>query len=123
MLEYLRAFVIGSSMLVFLPHFAAVANLDESKLNYTYKQYTFVAPLYYGIMNMISLYIATQFNLSKRVRYLLIGSISPLIVISFSYFMKTYDYEGQEWVNYGVGLFIKHFLIWNIIVYFLDKFV
>jgi hypothetical protein len=122
-MEYLRAFVIGSSFLVFLPHFIAVANLDESKINYTYKQYTFVAPLYYGLMNMLSLFIALQLSLSPRQRYILIGTISPLIVISFSYLMKTYGYKGNEWLQYGVGLFLKHFLIWNIIVYLLDKYV
>jgi hypothetical protein len=122
-MEYLRAFVIGSSFLVFFPHFAAVANLDEKKLNYTYKQYTFVAPIYYGLMNIISLFLAILFNLSDRYRYILIGILSPLIVVSFSYFFKTYDYEGNEWAKYGIGLFIKHFLIWNIIVYYLNKFV
>lgn len=122
-MEYLRAFVIGSSFLVFLPHFLAVAGLDERKLNYTYKQYTFVAPLYYGLMNMLSLFIALQFGLSSRQRYLLIGTLSPLIVISFSYTFQTYDYKGSEWLKYGVGLFMKHFLIWNLVVYFLDKYV
>lgn len=121
--NYLRSFVIGSSLLVFLPHFIAVANLDEAKLNYTYKQYTFVAPTYYGLMNMLSLYIALTFNLSRRQRYLLIGTISPLIVTSASYLFKTYKYKGIEWLRYGSGLFIKHFLIWNLVVFFLDKFV
>ena len=122
-MKYLRAFVIGSSFLVFLPHFIAVARLNEEKLNYTYKQYTFIAPLYYGLMNMISLFIALQFGLSSRQRYLLIGTVSPLIVVSFSYSFKTYDYEGEEWLNYSVGLFLKHFLIWNIVVFLLDKYV
>jgi len=122
-MEYLRAFVIASSFLVFLPHFIAVAGLDESKINYTYKQYTFVAPVYYGLMNMLSLYIALQLNLSNRQRYLVIGTLSPLIVISFSYFFKTYDYKGHEWLQYGIGLFIKHFLIWNLVVYTLNEYV
>jgi hypothetical protein len=120
-MKYLRAFVIGSSFPVFLPHFLTVANLDERNLNYTYKQYTFVAPLYYGILNAISLYLALSFKLTDRQRYLLIGTVSPLIVIVFSYLFKTYDYEGDEWITYGVGLFMKHFFIWNIIVYFLNS--
>lgn len=121
--NYLRAFVIGSSFLVVLPHLFAVSRLDESKLNYTYKQYSFVVPMYYGLMNALSLYIALTFDLTNTIRYLLIGSISPLLVISFSYFMKTYRYEGSEWATYGIGLFLKHFLIWNLVVQFLDKFV
>jgi hypothetical protein len=122
-MEYLRAFVLGSSFIVFLPHFIAVAGLDEAKINYTYKQYTFVAPVYYGLMNMISLYLAIVFNLSNRKRYLFIGTVSPLIVILFSYFFKTYDYQGNEWLEYGFGLFLKHFLIWNIIVYSLNEYI
>lgn len=122
-MDYLRAFVIGSSILVVLPHLYAVANLDEAKLNYTYKQYSFAAPIYYGIMNMISLYLAIVLQLDSRNRYLLIGTVSPLIVISFSYFFKTYDYSNPEWLRYGIGLFMKHFLIWNVVVYSLNKWV
>jgi hypothetical protein len=121
--NYLRAFVIGACIITIFPHYYAVSQLDETKLNYTYKQYTFVAPVYYGLMNMISLYLALLFHLSRRQRYVLIGTVSPLIVTSFSYLFKTYDYQGKEWVHYGVGLFLKHFLIWNIVVYFLDIFV
>ena len=121
--NYLRAFVLGSSFPVVFPHLFAVSRLDETKINYTYEQYSFVAPTYYGLMNMISLYIALSFGLSSRQRYLVIGTISPLIVISFSYFVKTYQYKGPEWITYGVGLFLKHFLIWNIVVFLLDKFV
>ena len=121
--NYLRAFVIGSSFLVIFPHLFAVSRLDESKINYTYKQYSFIAPMYYGLMNALSLYIALTFELTNNLRYILIGSISPLIVIAFSYFNKTYTYEGAEWVTYGIRLFLKHFLIWNIVVFLLDKYV
>jgi hypothetical protein len=120
-MKYLRAFVIASSFLVFLPHFIAVAGLDETKINYTYKQYTFIAPLYYGVMNMISLYLALQFNLSNRQRYLLIGTISPLIVVLSAYLFKTYQYDNIEWISYGIRLFIKHFLIWNLVIYHLNN--
>lgn len=121
--EYLRAFVIGSSYLVFFPYFLAVGTADEKQLNYTYKQYTFVAPLYLGIMNMISLFFANTYHLSRRMRYVLFGSISPLIVSSFSYLFQTYNYSNERWIMYVIGLFSKHFLIFNIIIYSLDKYI
>lgn len=121
--KYLRAFVIGSSFLVFFPHFLAVGMADEKQLNYTYKQYTFVAPIYLGLVNAISLFIATTFALSRRTRYVLIGSISPLIVSSFSYLFQTYNYSNEQWMTYAIGLFIKHFTIFNVIIYSLDKYI
>lgn len=121
--DYLRAFVIGSSYLVFFPHFFAVGTADEKQLNYTYKQYTFVAPIYLGLMNMISLLVASTYHLSRRMRYVLIGSISPLLVSSFSYLFKTYNYSNERWIIYVIGLFMKHFLIFNIIIYSLDKYI
>jgi hypothetical protein len=121
--SYLRAFVIASGILVVFPHYLAVATANEAKLNYSFKQYAFVAPVYYGLMNMLSLYLALTFQLGNRERYLLIGTVSPLIVISASYIFQTYTYTKEEWTRYAVGLFLKHFLIWNIVVYLLDKYV
>lgn len=123
MSSYLRAFVIGSSFLVFFPHFLAVASADEKQLNYTYKEYTFVAPLYLGLINMLAFYIGATYGLSRRMKYVLFGSISPLIVISFSYLMQTYNYSYKQWITYAVGLFIKHFTIFNVIIYSLDKYI
>jgi hypothetical protein len=121
--SYLRAFVIASGIFVVFPHYLAVATANEAKLNYSFKQYAFVAPVYYGLMNMLSLYLALTFQLTSRGRYLLIGTVSPLIVMSASYFFQTYTYTNKEWIRYAVGLFIKHFFIWNIVVYLLDKYV
>lgn len=121
--DYLRSFVIGSSYLVFFPHFLAVGLSDEKLLNYTYKQYTFVAPIYLGVMNMISLFFANQYSLSRRMRYVVFGSISPFVVSSFAYIFKTYNYSMERWLLYSIGLFIKHFLIFNIIIYSLDKYI
>jgi hypothetical protein len=121
--NYLRAFVIASTIIVVFPHYLAVASLDKTKISYTYEDYTIIAPIYYGLMNMISLYLAIKFNLSPRQRYLLIGTLSPIIVFSFSYYFKTYTYNRDEWTKYFLGLFIKHFLIWNVVIYLLNKYV
>lgn len=123
MSEYLRAFVIGSSYLVFFPHFLAVGMSDNKQLNYSYKEYTFVAPVYLGLINMISLYFANIYNLSRRMRYVIFGSISPILVSSFSLIFQTYNYTNERWIIYVIGLFIKHFLIFNIIIFSLDKYI
>ena len=115
--------MIASSILVVFPHYYGVSQIPHDKLNYTYEQYSFISPVYYGLMNMLSLYLALLLGLSSRERYLLIGTLSPLLVISFAYLFRAYTYSTQEWQRYAIGLFIKHFLIWNIVVFGIDAFV
>jgi len=122
--SYLRAFVIASTIIVVFPHYLVVSSLDKSKINYTYEYYSFIAPIYYGLMNMLSLYLAIKLNLNDRQRYILIGILSPIIVFLYSYNFKTYDYNtNKRWLIYFIGIFVQHFLIWNIVVYLLNKYI
>ena len=57
-MKYLKDFVLGSSYLVFLPYFYSVHNSQSTK-NYSYYEYTLVAPVWFGIWNIISLIIAS----------------------------------------------------------------
>ena len=67
--DYLRAFVIGSSCIVFLPYFYAVANFDTQQFNFNYKLYTFLAPIALGLMNLLSLIISKKYNISYKNRW------------------------------------------------------
>ena len=118
--EYLKSFVIGSSLPVFFLFFLKVASLDNNIKNYSYKTYTFIAPLYFGIMNMISRYLQNKYNLTLRERFLLIGIISPIIVMIFAKLMNSYNITEKEWIRYYIRLFLKHFLTYNLIIYFLE---
>lgn len=120
---YFRSFVIGSSYLVFFPYFFTVSSMDKSILNYTYEDYTFIAPIYLGLINTFSLFIANQYNLTTRMRYIIFGSISPIFVSSISFMLNTYNYSTIEWIHYVIRLFVKHFLVFNIIIYSLDKYI
>jgi len=121
--EYLRAFVIGSSFLVFLPYFFVVANFKKEKVNFNYTYYTFIAPFALGLMNVISLLFANQFNLSKRNRFVLISIVAPTLVMMFIIIFKIYNYTTTEWIKHIVNLYIFYFFIWNLVVYNLDKYI
>lgn len=123
MIEYIRSFILASSYPVFFPHFLSVSLLDESTINYTYTQYTFIAPLYYGFMNMLSLWMSKIWNLTRRERYLWIGTISPLIVITFAFLFNSYNYTPHEWIRYVIVVFCLHFIIFNLIIYSLDRYI
>lgn len=117
MSKYLKSFVIGSSYLVFLPFITSVAQLTRKTKNYSYKTYSFIAPLYLGLMNALSHMLSK--SLEKRL--LLIGIISPIIVMTFATLIKSYNLSNNKWNEYYIRLFMKHFLIYNVIVYFLEK--
>jgi len=121
--EYLRAFVIGSSFFVFLPYFFLVSRFNKKDFNFTYVPYTFLAPVALGLMNMLSLFIASRFNLTKKNRYLLISILAPSMVTFTILFLKLYNYTIQRWISHIVKLYLLYFFVWNVVVYNLDKYV
>lgn len=121
-MNYLKAFVIGSSYLVFLPYFYAVKNNQSSK-NYSYYHYTLVAPLWFGIWNILSLLLANYFNLSKRQRFFSTSVISSITIMLIAYYFKAYNYTNEEWCNYFLYIFIKYIIVWNLVIFNLDKYI
>ena len=123
--QYLRAFVIGSSFLVFIPYFLIVSSIDKSNLNFSYKYYSFLAPIALGFFNILSLYLANKFNLTTKNRFLLISLISPTLVALTVYFFKAYDnlITLNQWFNYLIKLYLLYFIVFNFDVYLLDRYV
>ena len=119
-MKYLKEFVIGSSIAVVLPFYYVVYN-SQSKRTYSYYSYTLLAPLWFGLWNIISLIIAEHFGLSNKIRYLLISIISLLsiFIVAKFYYTKT----EKEWNIYYLDQFIRYMLVWNIVIYNLDKYI
>ena len=119
--QYLRAFVIGSSFFVFIPYFIAVKSFDKNLLNYSYENYTLYAPIGLGLYNVLSLYIANQFNLTKRNRFFLISLLAPTLVAIGVYTCKAYNYTSIQWFNHIWKLYLLYCVVFNFVVYYLDK--
>ena len=119
-MKYLLHFLIGSSWFVTLQFFTAVNRL-RSKKNYSYFDYTIVSPIYLGFWNIISAIIAKKFNLSLRKRFLIITPMTYIASILISKKFKSYNFTNEEWGKYYIILFMKHFIMWNIIIYYLEK--
>ncbi len=117
MIEYLRAFVLGSSWLVFFPFFIKVAQIKDK--NYSYETYTVLAPIYFGVMSMLALTLKQVFGFWGS--YLFTGILSALIVFSLAYFTKAYPFTtSSEWGAYGVRLLLKHLVVFLSIIAPLD---
>ena len=90
--EYLRAFVIGSSFPVFLPFFYSVSRFEKEKFNFNYEAYTFLAPPSLGFMNVVSLFLANQLDINKKLRFLLTSLIAPTMVLFTVIVLNIYNY-------------------------------
>jgi predicted Abi (CAAX) family protease len=121
--NYLRAFVIGSSSIVVLPFYYIVSHFNKQKFNYNYISYTFLAPIFLGLMNVLSLFISETYNLSQRMRFLVISILASTVVMLSIILFKVYNYTMNEWVRHIIKLYLVYFLMWNIVVYNLDKYV
>jgi len=129
---YLRSFVIGSSVLVFLPFFLAlntnsawlskyIAALDPAKRNYSFNSYAMVSPIFLGVANMISLYFALQYDWSITTRYLWTSATVPKFIILYVYFANLYKFNYTDWFIYSCLLFMVHFIVWNVVVAYLER--
>jgi hypothetical protein len=121
--EYLRAFVIGSSFPVFVPFFYSVSRFEKEKFNFNYEAYTFLAPPSLGFMNVVSLFLANQLNINKKLRFLLTSLIAPTLVLFTVIFFNIYNYTFEDWVSHIVQLYLLYFIVVNVIIYNLDKYV
>lgn len=121
--KYLRAFVIGSSWVVFLPYFYFVSNFDPQQFNFDYKLYTYFAPAFLGIMNLISLLLANKFNISTKNRFLYTSIIAPTLVLFTVISFNIYNYTLYDWFHHTINLYLLYFIVFNYIIYYLDKYV
>tara|TARA_B100001123_G_C15216283_1_gene989357 strand:- start:368 stop:799 length:432 start_codon:yes stop_codon:yes gene_type:complete len=141
-MKYLKQFVVGSCAFVFLPFYYGVYNIIQknpdyykkksetpapswwiSKDNYySYYQYTLTTPIFFGLGNILSLVIAEQLGLSMRNRFVLMTILSTTSTTIHVYRYDTYNFKTiKEYVKYYIGLFIGHFITWNVIIYNLEK--
>lgn len=118
-MNYLKQFVIGSSFLVFAPLYYSVKH--QSKKTYSYYNYSLVAPVWFGLWNILSLIIAEHYKLTMKQRFLVISILSSFGIIFIATYFKSYSFTKEEWYQYYSYIFIKYILIWNIVIYNIEK--
>jgi hypothetical protein len=121
-MEYLKQFVIGSCAFAIIPWFYLVYNLKQKK-NYSYFTFTLSSPISLGLWNVASLIIAQYFGFTNRMRYIVISIIHWILTILLVQYLKLYNYSNKEWNKYYIGLLIKYFIHWNVVIFLLDKYI
>ena len=121
-MDYLKAFVIGTAGPVWFQHIALLSLRDKNEYDYSFKVYSIIAPIYYGLMTMLALYIGKTFNLSLSMRLFIISIISICSVVAFNYFIsrkkyKPYkNYTTKEWIRYILTNGARHIIAFNLII-------
>ena len=127
-MEYLKAFIIGTSGLVWFQHIALLSLRDKDEYDYSFNSYSIISPIYYGIMTMLALYIGKKFNLSLSMRLFIISILSICFIVSFNYFIsskkyKPYkDYTTKEWIRYILTNGARHIIAFNLIIFYFTKY-
>lgn len=119
-MKYIKQFIIGSSYPVFFSFYYSVKN-SQPKKTYKYYDYTMVAPLWFGLWNIISLIIAEKFNLSNRLRFILISLLSSVSIMIIATKLKSYKFNSQEWKKYYLYILVKYLVVWNIVIFNLEN--
>ena len=119
-MKYLREFVIGSSWLVVVQSLYMAAYRRKEK-NWSYEDYSIVAPVWFGLWNVISLVIAEYFGLNLRMRIFIVSIMSYLSILAIAKGFNKYNFTQEKWKQYYFYMLIKYLLTWNIIVYYIER--
>lgn len=105
----IKYFLIATILPIYFLHYYLVYN-NKNK-NYSFFSYVLIAPLYFGVMNIIK----NKFFSKKYINNLFITLISSHIVFLFSFLTNKYNYSNFKWFHYYIRLLLLHFYIYNII--------
>ena len=113
--QYLKSFLIGSSPFLFIPFYAAVTLIPESNINL--QIYPLEASLYFGCMNMLSVYLGEKYNLNLDQRLKLITVISVLTIWMVLLIFKPYNFKSQNrWICQGMLVAMGHTVAYMVVI-------
>ena len=118
-MKYLIQFLAGSSSIVVIPFYYGFNKLKSE--NYSFFNYSILAPLWFGIWNVLSLIFAEHLNLSIKQRFLFVSLITCFIIVSYNKYNKTYDFTKNQWLKYYMLMFFAYLFTWNIVIYNIEK--
>jgi len=123
----LQSFVIGSSILVAIPHLYTVGFLKPEIFSFDFNSYCLLAPIYFGIMNALSNWGGRLNHWTLHQRLWWISLISIGFIVSFNYFYSRNYYlpyqtfQLNDWIQYILSNGLLHIFVFNIIIYSLER--
>ncbi len=112
----LSSFIIGTSAPVVLPFLYRVSKIPDECKNYSYKTYSMIAPLYFGITSSMAALLRIYGGVALLTSLLIITIISIIIVLLFVIMSNSYNFTTQtQWYKYISRIIIFHSIAYLII--------
>ena len=111
----IQKFFSGSSPITILPLYFLTQNVANR--NYSFYSYAMIAPIWLGAWNMI----IYQFVKNKLHRLFVNTIVSFSLSVFFAHYLNSYNFTKQEWNKYYITLFVIHFIMWFIVIYFVEN--
>ena len=118
-MEYIKAFVIGTSGLAIFPELINISNPDHYK---NPEIYPFIIPLFYGVMTVITYILWKNSKVSLKYALFIVSILSSIIVVITNYRLNKYEKKDNEKNNIIFLIIqdiIRVLIIFNIIIYYL----
>ena len=121
--KYLKSFVIGSSFFSFFLFFVAVDFYSQQKvINFTYRDYTFKAPIALGSIAVIAKYLHVKTNLSLWESLLVTSLLSSCsVMIGITYYQSYKFTKIERWFLQYLKILLGHTITFTVIVYWLER--
>lgn len=98
-----------------------VSKFPANIKNFSYTNYTMVAPLALGIFNVIGYIIAKKFKLNRSERFILTGLAGTIGVGIFITIIGAYNFSSKkEQINYYIKPLIIYIFVFGVIINGLD---
>jgi hypothetical protein len=121
MSDLIKAFVIGSSWPAFILYFYGVSRFPDNIKNYSYVNYTMIAPIALGIFNVIGYVVAKKLKLTRSERFILTGLAGAIGVSIFITITNAYNFSTKkEWTNQYIKLLIIYIFVFGVIINGID---
>jgi len=117
-MEYLKEFIIGTSGLVIFPLLTNYSNY--SKYNYDVK-ISFIIPIYYGFMCVLSIFIKNKFKISHQLSLLIISILSCIVILIVNhvlidkYYIKNKS-KKHKTIFYIIQDIMRELITFNLII-------
>ncbi len=124
-MKYLKQFIIGSCAFISLPNYYSIYNnpatFHHKDRELKYYNMTIETPIRIGLWNVGSLILAESFNLSPPIRFFITTLLHWLATIVYVKYHNLYNYTEYGWNRYYFRLLIFYTIMWNVVIYNLER--